>query len=116
MGYEVSSGQTSDSVPLSDGPSYPIYFVLSGGTAENTTINGGLEVVSSGGVASTTTVFPGNTSGYFLETISPGVTNTAIVLENGDVLSLYGNLYGETAGDLIVLKGGTVRHRRRRRA
>ena len=101
--YEVSSGKVSSGIILY---TYnDAMFISMGGTATNTTVNGGLLHVSSGGMANNTMIKYGS-----MYVASKGVANSTAV--NGGLLHVssggIANITTVSSGLLYISSGGTA--------
>ena len=102
----VLSGGTADKTTLNSGGSI---LVSSGGTANRTTVNfrGGLHISGTGAVANTATVMHGG----LLRVYSGATVNSATVSSGGELTILGGwtnNAFVRSAGSMNVLSGGVA--------
>jgi autotransporter passenger strand-loop-strand repeat protein len=97
--FTVSSGQTSNSVLVGSGATLDI---LSGGTVSNVTLSG-TEIISPGGVASTTTILAGGSQTDLGVTVATVVDSGTETVSSGATAS---NTLVSSGGSLVVLAGG----------
>ncbi|MBQ9087575.1 MAG: AIDA repeat-containing protein [Lentisphaeria bacterium] len=105
MDFNIEKGQISSGIIFSNGSMN----ISSGGVASNTTVNsnGGM-IIWSGGVASNTTV---NSSGYMC-IYSGGVANSTTVSSGGDMVIWSGGVANDTTvssrGSMYIKNGGVA--------